>query len=355
MARRDPEKTARNKKIARLKTELQALLAKALQETGIKDLASLNAQIGSKTDDFINLQTEVITSEDMYAALWFRGLKAHLGRSSYDTAYDKLHGFIKTSPAFKEYLYLFLRRSYLKHYDELSKNRPSAADAELWIGANNAEYGILISPRFRSGEWENDKSEIRHFKPRYWSIGHILETGLCVPGESDRTEFADLAAFLHFYKTVLVRNTASPHQKAIAKLYCDFVKASPEPKRIPILIPELRYAGKDAKHKHRLDFCIIDSENNNRIGFELSPSSTHCKITDAKNKTQKQINEEVAAFFQREADKLRNYFKKFGIYTLTYSDKDLEQPQAVFEDIKNYIEKDIPKQLQFEILHEFLS
>jgi hypothetical protein len=69
MPKRDPRKTARNKKIEAMKTELRSLLPKVLQETGISDESSLNAIIGHKTDHAIDLKNEVIISPDHYIAL----------------------------------------------------------------------------------------------------------------------------------------------------------------------------------------------------------------------------------------------------------------------------------------------
>jgi hypothetical protein len=51
----------------------------------------------------------------------------------------------------------------------------------------------------------------------------------------------DVDAYLTFFEHVLVRKTVSMHQKAIAALYCDFVRESDDPVSIPSLIPELRY------------------------------------------------------------------------------------------------------------------
>jgi hypothetical protein len=70
---------------------------------------------------------------------------------------------------------LFLKRSYLKHFDELSRVRPHLTESEIWIGQNKADYGLLITPRYVNGVWENDRSEIRHFPKLYWTIGHVLE------------------------------------------------------------------------------------------------------------------------------------------------------------------------------------
>ena len=94
----------------------------------------------------------------------------------------------------------------------------------MWIGQENASYGLLVTPRFKNGQWENDKSEIRHFKPNYWTIGHILETGFVVPHEEETINFNDINQYLTFFKNTLVRNSGSSHEMEIAKRYCDYVK-----------------------------------------------------------------------------------------------------------------------------------
>ena len=161
------------------------------------------------------------------------GFKQHLSTTGYETAYDALFDQIKNSPAFKAYLDIFLRRSYLKHYEELYRKRPTVDEAEVWIGQNHADWGLLVSPRFAKSRWENGKSEIRHFKPVYWSIGHVLETGLVVPDKDERMSFATVKEYLTFFEQVLVRQTASPYQKAIASKYSKLFRAAEDPLRVP--------------------------------------------------------------------------------------------------------------------------
>ena len=69
MAKRDPNKTARNKRIEAMKVQLRALLPAALTETGLDSEAPLNAKIGGKADEFIDLKNEVITSPEHYASI----------------------------------------------------------------------------------------------------------------------------------------------------------------------------------------------------------------------------------------------------------------------------------------------
>lgn len=356
MAKRDPRKTARNKMIAAMKADLRKMLPRVLKETGIADEPSLNATIGHKTDFVIDLKNEVINSPEHYVLLWMEGFKRQLSGWGGGGAFRDLFDKVKASPALKKYLDTFLRRSYLKHYEELYKKRPKAEEAEIWIGSNRAHYGLLVSPRFAHGDWENDESEIRHFKPRYWTIGHVLETGLVVPGKKAVMPFADVDSYLTFFEHSLVRGTASPHQEKIAALYCDFVRNAAAPERIPLLIPEFRYAGRLAKHEHRLDFCVIDADTMDKVGFELSPWSTHGKLTGTKNKSQKQINEEASGNFDREMKKLKNFFRKHGVYALVYTEEDLAKPDEIFADLKTYLKPRKPaKQLSFHLIEEFFT
>lgn len=357
MAPRDPRKTARNKIIQQYKDELRALLPLVLKETGIGSEASLNAIIGSKTDEFIDLKNEVISSPEEYIILWRDGFKQHLSKNSkFRTSYDDLFDTIKASPSYQKYLNVFLRRSYLKHYEELYRRRPSTDEAEIWIGENHADYGLLVTPRYSNGKWENDRSEIRHFKPRYWSIGHVVTTGLVVSGKNVVMPFPTVDDYLRFFEHVLVRGTASPHQKAIAKLYVDFVKTTVNPMDVPLLIPEYRYEGQVAKHRYRLDFTIIDPDTMDKIGFELSPWSTHGQLKNTKNKTQKAINEEASENFEKEMRKHKSFFKKHGIFSLIYTDSDLKDIDAVFSDMRAYLGTEGKvKQLSLHFLEDFFN
>lgn len=354
MAKRDPEKSARNRIIAKIKEELRALLPSVLHETGAFSELSLNAKIGSKHDEFFDLKNEVIHSQDEFVNKWLKGLKA--ASNTFDGgSYNWLLENIKESPAFKKYLILFLKRSYLKRFEELSKNRPEQAESELWIGQENANYGLLVTPRFNGESWENDKSEVRKFKHAYWTIGHVLETGLVVPGKNKRFKFNDLDQYLLFFTDTLVRNSGSGYEYSIAELYSDFVANSDNPNGVPLLIPEFRYRGLEKKHKYRLDFLIINPFTLNRYGIELSPWSSHGYLSKTKGKTQKEINLQAQENFEKEAKKLRDYFKTHGVYTLIYTDEQLSDCETLFErDIVPLLKSEKPAtQLSFEVMEEF--
>lgn len=361
MAKRDPEKTARIKEIKNMSARLKLMIPEVLYDTKNANILSINGMIGHKNEYFIDLKNAVIHSPDQYVNMWLVALIESIEkipkqfRGIDDSKYE-IYQYIKKFNSYREYLHLFLKRTYLRNYDALAKKRPLIKDAEIWIGQNNASYGIFVSPRFSEGIWENDKSEIRHFDRKYWSIGHIIKTGFVIPQKNEKIIFASPNEYLNFFRNVIVRNSGSPYELMISEKYSEFVLNHQNPNDIPLLIPEFRYAGKVAKHEHRLDFTIIESKDLNKFGFELSPWSTHGKLKGTKNKTQKTINEEASNNFEKEISKLRKYFEKHNIYTLIYSDESLKDVNDIFNDMKKYLEPNtVQDRLQFHIYENILN
>ncbi len=352
---RDPVKTERNRIIKAMTADLHAMLPMVLEETGWASEGSLHGVIGGKAAEFMDLHHAQILSADTYATLYMKGFKKAMkqwGASTHRDNYKR----IQQSPAARKYFMLFLKRSYLKHFDEYSRKRPHLEESMIWIGQNKADYGLFITPVFRRGEWANDRSEIRHFPKRYWTIGHVLESGLVVDNDPDRITFTDVEAYLAFFKNSLVRASGSPYENAVAQLYIDFVRAADEPEHVPLLIPEYRYDGKNAKHGYRLDFTIINPFTMEKVGFELSPWSTHGKLTGLKGLTQTKINEMAKDNFEKEMTKHRSFFEKHGIYALIYTDKQLANIALVFAEMKKYLTPvDKVEQLDFQLLNAFFK
>jgi len=360
VAPRDPVKTQRNRRIAELSAEINELKENVLKVTCYPSEHSLNATYGGKHAEYIDIKHEVIDSPGQFIALYVRGfLKVldELGSAARPgNPYFDAHAHIKNSKIVERWFKLFLTRTYLRQFDALARKRPEVEDAEIWIGQKNASYGILVTPRFKNGAWENDKSEIRHFKPNYWTIGHILQTGFVIPDEDDRIEFSSVDQYLKFFRQTLVRNSGSTHEMEIAKRYCQFVLDSEHPLDVPLLIPELRYGGKVANHEHRLDFTIIDPFTLSKVGFEISPWSTHGRLKETSGKTQKLINEEAQANFEKEMRKLKAYFRKWGIPIIVYTDTDLKDHDGIFEEMAAYLSPTRKaKQLEFHAMEDFLA
>jgi hypothetical protein len=353
MAKRDPQKTARNKRVAEMRDVLDSLLLEVLEFTGVRDLQSLNAKIGGKFEVLMKVKERCIPSSEEFVSLYMDGLKrailmqpVHLRQN--DAEY-RLGKWYQDSESFRQYMETFLERSFLKHYDEYARVKPAGEDASCWIGQNNAHYGLFITPRFNraKSEWENDKSEIRKFKRDYFTIGHVLETGLVLPDQDMVVPFGGVNDYLTFFRATLVRGAGSEHQDAVAERYANFVTNTDEPLKVPLLIPELRFLGKEMKHEHRLDFCVIDPYSLRKIGFELSPWSSHGQLIGTKTKKVKDVNEEAKGNYEKDIRKCEAYFDKYDIHVTVFTDADLADPDQLFRKIARYLE---PEKLQTQLL-----
>lgn len=356
LAKRDPNKSARNRMIESIKFKLRDMLPEVLKDTGFHNEQSLNSTIGSKNDEFFDLKNDVIQSQDEFVSRWLNALKDSALKNRV-SSHLSIWNYLNENNKFRDYVIMFLKRSYLIHFDELSRNRPKVEDAELWIGQENANYGLLVSPRFRGDKWENDKSEIRTFNKAYWTIGHVMDTGLVIPGKNKIFKFNDVEQYLLFFQDTLVRNSGSKYEYEIAGYYCDYVKDQPDPNQVPLLIPEFRYAGLEKKHVYRIDFLVINPYTLNKVGFELSPWSTHGYLSKTKELTQKKINEMAADNFTKEMKKHRDYFKKHSITCLIYTDEELKDTKKIFdEDITPLLTPENTQvQISFLIMEEFFN
>src|SRR6266568_625478 len=75
MAKRDPNKTARNRIIGNLKVRLRELVEEVLAVTGFENETVLNATIGSKNDEFFDLKHDVIPNDMAFVQTWLEGIK----------------------------------------------------------------------------------------------------------------------------------------------------------------------------------------------------------------------------------------------------------------------------------------
>ena len=115
------------------------------------------------------------------------------------------------------------------------KQKPKLDESEYWFGNNDDEFGLLVTPRFSTEQWENDNSEIRHFKKPYWTIAHVMETGLCYMGEKRVRTFTTIEDYLQFFRD-MVRRTKSMYQLDVADRYIEFVSTSNDPLSVPLLL-----------------------------------------------------------------------------------------------------------------------
>ena len=278
---------------------------------------SLNGKIGGLLGD-IQHNSKTYVNEQEYVDKTMKKLK--------ENNKHEVCLLIKQNGQFSEYICYRLRSIYHNKKNEMERDKPNHYDENditVWFGDNNNIHGLLVIPRFWMGKWENDKSEVDKVKFPYWTIEHVMTSGLVRPGESDILKFKSIDDMFCKYKSI-VKSACSQYQNEFIEYYIDYVKKSNEPLKIPFIIPEHRFSGAIEYHKYRIDFFIINYtlkklEKPSKIGIELSPQSTHRD-------------------YDKDCTKAREYYQEKNIPIITYSDKDLIDCKKVFDDVaKRYL------------------
>ena len=89
-----------------------------------------------------------------------------------------------------------------------------------------------------------------------------------------------------------------------------------------------------------------------KTGFELSPWSSHGKL-HGKNKKIKELNTDAKANYEREMDKHKKYWRKYGIVYVIYTDHDLEDMNSIWLEMKKFLTTSPPdEQLEFDFLQQ---
>lgn len=337
----------------KLTAELAALQPKMLKIVDKKTIQALHGVVGGKNNEYVDAVRGQFLSPDEFIQEWESGaltaakardvsdLKKY-GRAFKSTAAHKIVGFLKDQTA-RSYIRIFLTRNFYRQYCARVRVKPSDNLWEIWFGANPLCWGLLICPRYSSAEgWHNDVSEIRRVKFQYWTIGHVLATGLVVPGRSKVHAFSDLDSLFAFYQNVILRDTRSVYSEKFGQEYEAYVRQQDRPELVPFLIPEFRFGGVEVKHRYRLDFAVLSAERRLRVGCEFSPWSSHGRVKGA-SALRKAGGAAAVALAEREQwekdwDKRNAYFQSFGITALTYTDRKLKDLTSVFEEMRPYLE-----------------
>jgi hypothetical protein len=311
-------------------------------------VSSLNGIFGGKNNTYVDsVRTQFVDFDDFFGQ-WIKGLndtftKERAEHLRYNAVFDweSKASFRNIRLLQDDHLFYYARklleRNFYKYINERVRLKPDENLWSVWFGYQLA-YGVLIAPVKRAGVWTNDKSEIRKVPYNYWTVGHIMSTGLIDPSLDEPITFSTLNDFYKFYQSVLKRSSKSDYEKEIYDLYIAYLKASSDVNNEPFLIPEFRYAGLEKKHEHRLDFTILNQHFGNFTGFEISPASSHMSIKKLKEK-QSAVNDELREKWGKEMAKRNKYFKSFGVTTITFADADLKDVGKCFEVIKEHLAK----------------
>jgi len=305
-------------------------------------LHSFHAHIGRNNNTFVDSVRTRFGGPQEFIARWIEGLDAKLndvkssGRTGYGGRPLGEHLVLQClkDPLLEQYTFKFLERNFYRNYKERTRHKPDDALWCVWFGSGDLSWGLLIAPAHRNNAWTNDKSQMRRESYTYWTVGHVLATGLFDPNSKEPLKFSNVDAFLTFYRSVLKRVSHSQYERAICDRYLNYIESSAAPLDEPLLIPEFRYAGAERKHEYRLDFTILNGHTFQFTGFELSPASTHIKVEKVATKSQAELNRELAGAWQREVAKRNAYFQTYGVTVVTFADDDLKDVGACFEQIE---------------------
>lgn len=352
---KSPEDLARIARIEALDARLEAMRPDALcRAAAIRgkelNIHMLHAFIGKRNTELVDSIREKFDTPEHFFARWLHGLteeckaettKRLQWREKHGTPVANVGIFqlvrMMCDPLLREYTRLFLERNFYRNVEARVRAKPAEPLWSVWFGDNTAVWGLLVTPEFCNGRWTNDVSQMRRAAYDYWTVGHVLDEGLINPGDHSRVRFASLAELIGFYQTRLMGRSKSPHELAIADRYLQYLECSAEPTREPFLIPEMRYGGLEVKHRYRLDFTLLNAYTMRFIGVELSPRSTHATVQAIDTQSPDDVNRGFAAIFAREMQKRNEYFASYGITTLTYTDEQLQDPDACFRQVAPYL------------------
>ena len=340
---------------AELKKKLPRVLRTCERITGRKNVSvhSLHGIIGGKNNEYTDAIRTQFSSPDDFNARWLQGLRRRAERAVlYENAATRIARLMQ-SKVIRDYNAHIPDSQFLsQHLSNAQDRSPKTTTCgDCGSAITRLPWGLFIAPVYRNDEWTNDKSEIRRAKYDYWTVGHVLETGIIDPESDELLQFDTIVSIKQFYQSVLRRCSASRYERELAKRYVQYLRDSDDVESEPFLIPELRYAGLQAKHKYRLDFTMLNPHMMTFVGFEISPASTHMSVKGTKKKMQRSVNAELKKKWEKEMKKRNRYFKDFGITTITFTDDDLADIDECFEEMETYLSErpDEPVSLEYQI------
>lgn len=307
---------------ARKEKELLDTQLKKLEEELFHDWherQSWHAKVGGKGKEYLNIQENVYLSPNEFITAWYKGLLKTVREKPFpSTSAFKNARALLASQKLEKYTQLFLRRMWFRHFDKYLRKKPFPELRTIWFGEPETLHGLLITPvwnDFRK-KWSNDLSEIPKANFDYWTIGHVVTTGLVTQVKDVIIPLKNENQVLDYLGGRVVQWSRSIYEKKLWDIYVKWIKKQTDAKSIPLLIPQMRFGGEQMKHRYRLDFAVLNIFKGELIGIELSPHSTHKKFEK----------------YEIDAQKTRDYLKKYGINIIHFTDKDFKNLEAIFKD-----------------------
>lgn len=337
----------RKELIAQLSEDLDvrrpSVLAKASDLLG-RDITvcSLHGKIGGKNNEYADCVNGKFKNFQNFFATWLNEFNNRCERNDVKMGGGSSLSDLLTRFSDKdilEYCELFLQRNFIKNYRARVRNKPEESLWKIWFG-DQIIHGLFIAPaRCLDGTIRTDKSEIRRATYNYWTVGHVMNTGLYDPEDDEFLTFSSVAECMKYYAKVLKRLSRSDYEKEIFRRYVNYLGQSSDILSEPFLIPEFRYEGLEKKCKYRVDFTLLNPYTFHFVGFELSPASSHMSVSGIKSKKQTEVNDELKAKWEKEMHKRNEYLQRYGLTLITFTDSDLQDMDFCFEKMKEVLQE----------------
>lgn len=305
-------------------------------------VSSLHGKIGGKNNEYADcVNGKFVNFQDFYAT-WLNEFNDRCERNEVNIGEGGSLSDLLTLFSDKdilEYFELFLERNFIKNYRARIRNKPEESLWKIWFG-DQIVHGLFIAPaRCEDGTIRTDKSEIRRAAYNYWTVGHVMNTGLYDPEDDELMTFSSVTECMKYYAKVLKRLSRSDYEKEIFKRYVEYLNLSSDIMSEPFLIPEFRYEGLEKKCKYRVDFTILNPYTFRFVGFELSPASSHMSVSGIKDKKQGDVNDELKAKWEKEMHKRNEYLQKYGLSLITFTDSDLKDMDGCFDRMREVLQE----------------
>lgn len=245
-----------------------------------------NGLFGGKNNTYVDsVRTQFSDFNDFYSQ-WLKGLIDQYERRVVWWPQPNHNAQLLKDSEIESFVRLFLERNFYRNLKERTRLKPNEQLWSIWFGYK-VVFGLLIAPKYTDSQWIIDKSEIRRANYEYWTIGHIFNEGLIDNEYTKTLKIKNLEQFEGIYLSILKKLSSSVYEKEVYDRYMEYLFNSEDIESEPFLIPEVRYAGLEFKHKYRLDFTILNPHTYQYTGFEISPSSSHMSVNGYKKNRMK--------------------------------------------------------------------
>lgn len=322
-----------------------------------KSIQGFHGAIGYGNDRFAKLKISQFCNPKEYITAWLQGYQQDLSERKIEeskTGFSyppKALDLLFHNESFIAYLLLYLQRNFYIHYKERTRKKVSEFNYVVHFGDNKHLKSLYVSPyktkqniaTTSGSNWQNKMSEVLKVDFEYFSIGHLLKTGIVV-NRNKLEKFNSFDDVLSFYEN-LYKIAHPANERPFIRLYINYISdiAQKDTQQLldtPLLIPEFRYKEDTIRHEYRIDFLIINCTQDEYCGIDLSPTNTHVH------------SETINKDWNKETIRLTKFVDKYHLQPYYFADDELSNISNCFNMIKKYL---IPSPLKTASIPDLIN